>query len=64
MAKLNYIAQDRPDIKYITREICRLMAGPRQADLEAMKRLARYLVRRERLILKYDRQQAPCKTRK
>ena len=28
------------------------------ADLRAMKMLARYLVRRERLILRYDKQQA------
>ena len=62
VAKLNYIAQDRPDIQYATKELCRHMADPRQADLKAMKRLARYLVRRERLIPKYDIQQTSGKT--
>ena len=45
VAKLNYIAQDRPDTQHATKELCRHMADPRHADLEAMKRLARYLVR-------------------
>ena len=52
VARLNYIAQDRPGIQYATKELCRHMADPRQADMRAMKRLARYLVRRERLILR------------
>ena len=45
VAKLNYIAQDRPDIQYATKEHCRHMADPRQSDLKATKRLARYLKR-------------------
>ena len=62
VARLSYIAQHRPDVQRATKELCRHLADPRQADLKAMKRLARYLVRRERLILRYDRQQAPSKT--
>ena len=45
VARLSYIAQDRPGIQCAAVELCRHMADPRHADLEAMKRLARYLVR-------------------
>ena len=38
------------------------MADPGQADLRAIKRLARYLVRRERLILRYDKQHTSSQT--
>ena len=41
VARLNYIAQDRPDIQYATKELCRHMADPRQGDVKAMKRIAR-----------------------
>ena len=58
MVRHNYIARDRPGVQYATKELCRHMADPRQADMRATKRLARYLVRRERLIHRYDKQQA------
>ena len=62
VARLSYIAQDIPDMQYATKELCRHMADPRQADLRAMKRLATCLVRRERLIHMYDKQQTSSKT--
>ena len=45
VARMNYIAQDRPDIQNTTKVLCGRMAGPRQVDLKATKRLARYLAR-------------------
>ena len=62
VARLNYIAQDRPDIQYATKELCRHMADPRRGDVKAMKRIARYLVGRQRLVLKYQRQRVASKT--
>ena len=35
VARPSYIAQDRPGTQYATKELCRHMADPRQADLRA-----------------------------
>ena len=43
-ARANYLAQDRMDIQYTTKEICRDMANPRKSSFGKLKRLARYLV--------------------
>ena len=40
----NYIAQDRTDIQYAAKEICRDMATPHPRTWKKMKRLARYLL--------------------
>ena len=40
----NYLAQDRSDIRFAVKELSRRMAVPRRRDIEAAKRLARYLV--------------------
>ena len=41
-ARINYLGQDRSDIRFMAKEICRRMAKPRVKDLEALVRLAKY----------------------
>ena len=48
-ALANFVAADRMDIQYATKEACRSMARPTVASLRRTRRLARYLVRRPRL---------------
>ena len=43
-AKVNYLAIDRPDLKYPAMNICAAMSEPSHGDLERLKRLARYLI--------------------
>ena len=52
-ARANYLAPDRPDIEFAVTELCRRMAAPRTDDFEKLRRLAKYLVGRPRLIMKY-----------
>ncbi len=51
-AMASYISQDRPDIRYATKELCRRMAAPTKADWSSLKRLCRYLEGRSRSIQK------------
>lgn len=41
-ARANFLAQDRPEIQYSVKEICRGMSNPTTDDLTQLKRLARY----------------------
>ena len=41
VARANYLAQDRADIGFPVKELCRRMAKPRECDWEALKRLGR-----------------------
>ena len=43
-ARLNHLAQDRPDIQYAAKEISRRMARPGRSDWALLKRAGRYLV--------------------
>ena len=52
-ARANYLAADRPDIQYATKEICRGMASPTVGDRRKLKRLARYLRSKPRVVTKY-----------
>ena len=49
-ARANYLSGDRPDLQYAAKELCRDMAAPTEKSLARMKRLARYLVKRPRLV--------------
>ena len=53
-ARANYLAADRMDIQYAVKELCRAMAKPTVGDRRKMKRLARYLVGRPRVVTKHD----------
>lgn len=52
-ARANYLAQDRPDIQYATKEICRGMCSPTRGDLRRLRRLGRYLVDHRRVVVQY-----------
>ena len=52
-ARANYLAQDRMDIQFATKEICRGMCHPTQGDLKKLRRLARYLKSHSRTIMTY-----------
>ena len=43
-ARLNYLALDRPDIGFGVKELMRRMARPTEQDLQALKRVVRYLL--------------------
>ncbi len=49
-ARANYLAQDRPDIQFATKEVCRSMANPQLGDWQKLKRLVRYLKGKPRVI--------------
>ena len=50
VAKCNYLAADRPDVQYPTKECCRRMASPRVSDWDLIKHLLRYLIGRRRAV--------------
>ena len=56
-ARLNYLALDRPDIQFAVKEVCRGMAQPTVGDKRKLKRLARYLIERPRLVSKFAYQE-------
>jgi len=52
--RLLYIAQDRGDVCFSVKEISRRMTSPRPSDMEAIKRVFRYLSSRMSLTYVYD----------
>ena len=52
-ARANYLALDRPDIGFASKECCRHMAKPRKLDYENLRRLARYLRSNPRMTYQY-----------
>ena len=57
IARINYMAQDRPDISVAARVLSQCMAGPREGVLPAIKRVIRYLRRYPRCIIEIDSDQ-------
>ena len=58
-AVINYISQDRPDLCFTSRQICKGMASPRQCDILTLKRCLRYLRKHPRVALHYGIQDMP-----
>ena len=58
-ARGNFLSQDRPDITYSTKELCRDFAVPNNASYGKLKRLGRYCAGRPRLVYKFAFQDAP-----
>ena len=54
VGRLLYVAHDRVDIGFATKELCRRMTAPRRVDFEALKRTFRYLSSRKVLVYVYD----------
>jgi len=52
-ARANYLAMDRPDLAFATKELCRRMASPGRRDMAALQRIARYLAVEGRLVYEY-----------
>ena len=42
-ARCNYLAMDRSDIQYATKEVCREMSKPTTGSLRRLKRIGQYL---------------------
>ena len=53
-ARGNFLSQDRADINFTTKELCREFAAPANSSNRRLKRLARFLIHRKRLVYKYD----------
>ncbi len=58
-ARANYLAADRMDIQYAVKEVCKAMSCPTVGDRRKLKRLARYLLGKPRLVSRYDWQERP-----
>ena len=52
VATANFIAQDRPDVRFAVKELCREMARPTCASWRKLKKLARYLRGQPRVVQK------------
>ena len=52
-ARANYLAQDRPDIMFAVKEICRQMSSPSIKSWNLLKRLGRYLIANQRCVVHY-----------
>jgi hypothetical protein len=57
-ARANYLAADRIDVLYAAKEVCRFMSRPTDVAMGALKRLARYLRARPRMVFDYEFQTA------
>ena len=49
-ARANYLAMDRPECAFATKELCRFVATPTKTGVEQLKRLVRYLHGAPRLV--------------
>ena len=58
-ARINYVAQDRPDIAVAANQLARSMAVPREGDEKGIKRLIRYLAGSPRCVYVYRYQTEP-----
>ena len=57
-ARANYLAQDRIDLQFSAKEICRSMSSPTDMSQNALKRLGRYLLGHKRVVYRYPFQRA------
>ena len=58
-ARINCLSQDRPDVSFAAKELCRDFAAPTTQSWQRLKRVARYLVANPRLVYKYRWQYTP-----
>ena len=58
-ARVNYLAQDRPDLSFAAKEVSRGMANPDQLDERRLKRVLRYLRGTPRASMKFEWQERP-----
>ena len=48
VARITYLSQDHPDLKFASMRVCCAMAKPSMRDMECVKRVGRYLVGKPR----------------
>ena len=48
-ARISYLSQDRPDLKFASMQVCCAMAKPATRDMERVKRIGRYFVGESRV---------------
>ena len=58
-ARCNYLSQDRPNISFSSKELCRELSVPTAKSYRKLKRLVRYLCGMPRLVYNYKFQEAP-----
>ena len=58
-ARANYLAADRPDLQFASKEVCRAMQAPTTRDWRRLKRLVRYVRDNMRLAYVYQWQARP-----
>ena len=58
-ARANYLAMDRPECAFATKELCRFFATPTKTGVEQLKRLIRYLAGAKRLVYHFAFNDAP-----
>ena len=58
VARANYMAIDRQDIQFAVKELARDMANPKESSWVALTRMAKYLKRRPRCLIKLSYQNA------
>ena len=57
VARGNFLSQDRTDIQYAVKELSRDMSKPSERSWEGLKRLGRYLLGKERYVVKFEYQE-------
>ena len=53
-ARANYLAMDRPECSFATKELCRFFATPTKTGVEQLKRLIRHLAGAKRLVYNFN----------
>ena len=59
VARMNYLAPDRPDIQYVVKEAAKRMGKPRRPDWSLLKRIGRYLLGHPRAVQLLEWQERP-----
>ena len=59
VARANYMAQDRAELQFPVKELCRYMSAPDADAWARLKRLVKYLVGRPRAVMKFCWQTLP-----
>ena len=57
VARMNFLSQDCPDLQFPVKECSKQMARPTKGAWKSAKKIARYLVGREKVVWKYDWQE-------
>ena len=60
VARLNYLAADRPNIEFSVKELRKKMSAPSASDWGSLKRLGRYLAGQQRKVLRFQWQTRPA----